>query len=327
MSERTSTALRATLALLATVAMAASIAVLAHLALGSVTGQALDQLVLGEARTTDSPLTGVVFRALETVTVPVMIAVLAIGAVIALVRRRPGLLVLKALLERTDLTDGVDTTANSYPSGHTTLAASVAFALVIVMPRRLRPPVAILGALWVSAAGLGTIASSWHRPSDVLGALFVAAGWCFALLGLDALIARAEPGAPLVGRSDLVAIVLLLLVSVPAVIFALYSLADIAALFGTRDLEDITATTSADTAQDAHRAVMLLVAGTMGNLTAMALTLRPADVSGVRDVQRDQEHDGEAGRGIDGLSGRDPAGSPAPPGAKSRTLPGDDRVP
>jgi membrane-associated phospholipid phosphatase len=298
--------------------------------------------VLGEARTTDSPLTGVVFRALETVTVPVMIAVLAIGAVIALVRRRPGLLVhmavlvgganvttqvLKALLERTDLTDGVDTTANSYPSGHTTLAASVAFALVIVMPRRLRPPVAILGALWVSAAGLGTIASSWHRPSDVLGALFVAAGWCFALLGLDALIARAEPGAPLVGRSDLVAIVLLLLVSVPAVIFALYSLADIAALFGTRDLEDITATTSADTAQDAHRAVMLLVAGTMGNLTAMALTLRPADVSGVRDVQRDQEHDGEAGRGIDGLSGRDPAGSPAPPGAKSRTLPGDDRVP
>jgi membrane-associated phospholipid phosphatase len=80
---------------------------------------------------------------------------------------------------------------NSFPSGHTTAAASIWVALLVVAPARLRPLAAVTGAALTGAVGLSVVVLEWHYPSDVLGGLFVAAGWGFAAL---AALRLAAPG-------------------------------------------------------------------------------------------------------------------------------------
>ncbi|MEJ5946724.1 phosphatase PAP2 family protein [Pseudokineococcus basanitobsidens] len=78
------------------------------------------------------------------------------------------------VLQRPDLGLG---SANSLPSGHTTVAATLAVALVLVVPVAVRGPVALLGAAYTAATGVSTLVAGWHRPSDVAAALLVTAGW------------------------------------------------------------------------------------------------------------------------------------------------------
>lgn len=80
---------------------------------------------------------------------------------------------------------------NSFPSGHTTAAASIAVALLVAAPARLRPLAALLGAALTGVVGLSVVVLEWHYPSDVIGGLLVAAGWGFAAL---AALRLAEPG-------------------------------------------------------------------------------------------------------------------------------------
>ena len=70
----------------------------------------------------------------------------------------------------------------AFPSGHTTAATSIAVAFALVVPRRLQPAAAVLGAGLVFAVGCSVIVLNWHYPSDVLGGILVAAGWGFAAL-------------------------------------------------------------------------------------------------------------------------------------------------
>lgn len=77
---------------------------------------------------------------------------------------------------------------NSLPSGHTTAAASAAVAGLLVVPRLLRPVIAVLGALVATVFGYSTIVGQWHRPADVVAAVFVVLAW--ALLALA--VARAR---------------------------------------------------------------------------------------------------------------------------------------
>lgn len=84
---------------------------------------------------------------------------------------------------------------NSFPSGHTTAAASIAVALLIVAPPRLRALAAVLGAALTLAVGTAVVMLEWHYPSDVLGGLFVAAGWGFAALAALRLAVPAERSA------------------------------------------------------------------------------------------------------------------------------------
>jgi membrane-associated phospholipid phosphatase len=72
--------------------------------------------------------------------------------------------------------------STAFPSGHTTAAASIAIAFVLVAPPRLRGLVALLGAGFVAAVGCSVVVLDWHFPSDVAGGLLVAAGWGFAVL-------------------------------------------------------------------------------------------------------------------------------------------------
>jgi len=72
--------------------------------------------------------------------------------------------------------------ANSFPSGHTTAAASIAVALLFVVPARHRLKAAASGLLLTAAVGLSVVILGWHYPSDVLGGLLVVATWGFAVL-------------------------------------------------------------------------------------------------------------------------------------------------
>lgn len=66
---------------------------------------------------------------------------------------------------------------NSAPSGHTTLAAAAGAAIFLAAPRSLRPAVAVLGSLATCLTGMATMINNWHRPGDVVSAIFVTAFW------------------------------------------------------------------------------------------------------------------------------------------------------
>jgi len=71
---------------------------------------------------------------------------------------------------------------NSFPSGHTTAAASIAVALLLVAPAAHRFAAAVLGAGITAAVGFSVVILGWHYPSDVLGGLLVVGTWAFAAL-------------------------------------------------------------------------------------------------------------------------------------------------
>jgi membrane-associated phospholipid phosphatase len=76
--------------------------------------------------------------------------------------------------------------AAAWPSGHTTAIVSLLVALLIVLPPRLRPPVAVLGGAFAAAVLGSIVLLGYHYPSDVLGGVLVASAWAapaFALSG------------------------------------------------------------------------------------------------------------------------------------------------
>jgi membrane-associated phospholipid phosphatase len=71
---------------------------------------------------------------------------------------------------------------DSFPSGHTTAAASIAVALLLVVPAAHRLAAAVAGAALTAMVGLSVVILGWHYPSDVLGGLLVVGTWGFAAL-------------------------------------------------------------------------------------------------------------------------------------------------
>ena len=141
---------------------------------------------------------------LAVVSIRFVVVVLVVACLFALYRKRFVLTVQLALLvgganvttqllksgvSRTDLGLG-DSLLNSWPSGHTTVAASVSMALTLAVPRRLRPPVIVLGVIYTTATGVGTMIGGWHRASDVVGAVLVVLAWAGLVTALDG---RLEP--------------------------------------------------------------------------------------------------------------------------------------
>ncbi len=72
--------------------------------------------------------------------------------------------------------------ANSFPSGHTTAAMTMALAFVLVVPRSWRLTAILVGGCLVFAVGCSLVVLNDHYPSDVLGGVLVASGWCFAVV-------------------------------------------------------------------------------------------------------------------------------------------------
>ncbi|MGW0504354.1 phosphatase PAP2 family protein [Micromonospora sp. NPDC003241] len=202
------------LVVLALIQVAAFIAVW-RLALYTGLGQWIDTVALTGNRIGRDHIQEPVDHILNAMSVVSLLAVTITIGFIALIRGRIALAVaataliaganvttqlLKYGLARPDY--GIDPerafVGNSLPSGHTTVAASVAVALVLVLPPRVRALGAVIGATYAAAAGVATLSAGWHRPSDAVAAYLVVGVWA-ALAGLLLLVtqreqAEVEPG-------------------------------------------------------------------------------------------------------------------------------------
>ncbi len=69
----------------------------------------------------------------------------------------------------------------SFPSGHTTVAFSLAIGALLAAPQRFRALVAVMGALYTTGIGVGVVATAHHRPSDPIGAVLVVTAWGAAI--------------------------------------------------------------------------------------------------------------------------------------------------
>lgn len=161
------------------------------IAVRTAQGQAVENSALRGGDIVFGRATAVAADALATSTpVFIVIGALVVGA-IALIRRTPSLAVaaIGSMVLTTASTQVlknwvftrprlVETTdayiSGSFPSGHTAAVVAVVFALAMVVPARARTAVLVVGGLAVVAVGNLTMAASWHRGSDVLGADLVA---------------------------------------------------------------------------------------------------------------------------------------------------------
>ncbi|WP_246260518.1 phosphatase PAP2 family protein [Cellulomonas taurus] len=204
-------------------------------------GQAVDQASLEGAHIGQGRLWQVAEPVLDVVSVGFIVGAVLFCGAIALIRRRWSLAIAATLVlgganlstqflkkmvwDRPDWGHGPD--FNTLPSGHTTAAASVAVAVLLVVPPRARAWVAVLGAGYAGATGISTLVGQWHRPSDVIAAVLVVLAWGALACLVPAVGSRDQRGTPTaavptvtrrpVGRTaDRVAIVLLLLVALAA---------------------------------------------------------------------------------------------------------------
>jgi membrane-associated phospholipid phosphatase len=220
--------------LLAAAGQVAAVEAVRRVFLSTIRGQLVDTAALDGNTIGRRHIDWLVDTVLGAVTVlSVVVAVLAIGF-IALLRGRvllagaAALLVvgsnlttqlLKQLVVRPDL--GVDleraVAGNSLPSGHATVAGSVAVALVLVLPPSVRGLAAVLGAGYAAVAGGATLSADWHRPSDSVTALLIVGVWA-ALAGLLLAVRRPAPGAA--GPPHRRALAILLLVGLGALVVA-----------------------------------------------------------------------------------------------------------
>ena len=146
-------------------------------------GSALDESAVDGASYGAGTLWQVAEPVLDVVSIGFIIAAIAATTLVAVIRRRWTLAFQAAVLVgganiTTQLLKHLvlqrpDGALNTLPSGHTTVAASVSVALLLVVPRSARPAVALLGAVYTGATGISTMIGQWHRPSDVIAAVLV----------------------------------------------------------------------------------------------------------------------------------------------------------
>lgn len=186
----------ASLSLLAVLATAAAFALAVH----TSTGQRLDDAARGDVSLSAAPRAyAATERLLETISVS-SLALFGLGIMgVALVRGRPALAVgagvavlganlttqaMKARFDRPDLVDGGRATDGAFPSGHVTVAMSLALALVLVVPPAARWTAALAGCLYAAGVGIAVIALDWHRPSEAVGAYLMATAWTAAVAAI-----------------------------------------------------------------------------------------------------------------------------------------------
>jgi membrane-associated phospholipid phosphatase len=157
---------------------------------GTSLGQAVDTAAMHGADVHHPRVVEMLNRALNGTTLVSLILVCVAAAAIGVIRRRLDVAVgaavlvaganltsqlLKTHLHRADLDNFP--APNSFPSGHTTAAASVAFALVIALPHAVRGIVALIGSAYVTVIAVATVWAEWHRPSDTVAGLLIVLAW------------------------------------------------------------------------------------------------------------------------------------------------------
>jgi membrane-associated phospholipid phosphatase len=178
-------------------------------ALRTRAGQVLDERAFDGARLGQRSIAPVTLTLLDSLPVLAVVIAFLVAVVVTAVRRNwvsffvamvaaalanLATQVLKDfVLDRPDF--GVHGYAyNSFPSGHTTLAASAALVFFLAVSPNLRPMAAAVGAVFTIITGVSTLANQWHRPSDVMAALLVVAFFgCIAGAVLTGLRPHLDP--------------------------------------------------------------------------------------------------------------------------------------
>jgi membrane-associated phospholipid phosphatase len=184
------------LALVAILAAAATV-VIYVVTIATRTGQLVGALMLG-GRPADPAASSEAEAMLSAVTIPTLLLVSLVAALIAAAQGRPRLgvvaflavaganvttqLLKEVVIERADLLGGMFyPLPNSFPSGHTTAVASLAVASVLVAPPVVRLPVSVATTVIAIVFGIATIEAGWHRMADAVGGFCIAVAWGGAL--------------------------------------------------------------------------------------------------------------------------------------------------
>ncbi|MEU4563174.1 phosphatase PAP2 family protein [Actinoplanes sp. NPDC023936] len=183
-----------------------------HVFVRTISGQLLDTAAMLGTDVQHPRLAGLLSNALDATNMRSVAVACVIVAAIGALRRRIDLAiaaailvlganvttqVLKGRLHRPAF-DGLQW-ENSLPSGHTTAAAAMAFALVLVLPEAVRGTAALAGAGFTGAIAIGTVWARWHRPSDTVAAILVVLAWgALVIFGIRVLrwSRRTAPGRP-----------------------------------------------------------------------------------------------------------------------------------
>lgn len=182
--------LRATILLVSAMILAFIFVAIAYYFVMTQAGQSLDQRAFNGAFLGQRTVAPVALTLLDALPITGVAVAVVLAVLVTIVRRNWWVLVVALVtaglaniatqaikhvfLVRPDL--GVPGYGgNSFPSGHTTLAASAVLIVFLVSSQRMRPLIASLGALFTASIGVSTLANQWHRPSDVVAALLLVA--------------------------------------------------------------------------------------------------------------------------------------------------------
>ena len=201
---------------LLTVCCVAAVVALYVIAVRTEVGQRLDERALQTRSVVDGEPREVARNVLETISVSSLAVAGGALVFIGLVRGRVflavsvGVAILGAnvttevlklhVLERPYLVVGAGRLWNTFPSGHSTVAMSLAVGAVLVAPHRLRGTVALAGVAYAAAVAGATVVTGWHRPSDTIGGGLVAVGWGAAVAAV--LVATRGTGRDLPGSNS-----------------------------------------------------------------------------------------------------------------------------
>ncbi len=180
-------------------------------------GQRLDDAARGDLSLSTAPRAyAATQRLLDTISVS-SLALFGLGIMgIALLRRSPALALgagvvvlganlttqaIKARFDRPDLVGGGLATEGGFPSGHVTVAMSLAMGLVLVAPASFRWTATLIGCAYATGVGIAVIALDWHRPSDVVGAYLVSVAWTAAVASILVAVDRPAPPDGREGRA------------------------------------------------------------------------------------------------------------------------------
>lgn len=203
--------------LLVLVAMALAVVVVAYLLLVlTARGQRVDNLAFQGRKATDLGVRRALTAVMRSLTFPVVVAGCLAIFVDAARRQiwKTGLLVvlvgvcvgitraLKAVLSRPHLADLAYThPENTFPSGHSAAVMGLILVWIWIASRSGRDPHAVACIFGLIAWTTTMLGSGWHRPSDVIGGLAVAAVVVVTFVALSTRIRSRPPRSTATSRS------------------------------------------------------------------------------------------------------------------------------
>ncbi len=209
----------------------------------------------------------------------------ALALVVALVRKRWWLAVqlagfivvafiasrvLKPVLPRPFLIHVESSTTNSAPSGHVMMAAIASVALLCAVPRVWRAACALIGVLFTLSVGFSVVTMQWHRPIDVVMAMFITGGLVLLMLACTARSGMDRPGKRVPSASVQIVASALIALGVCAYAYATYVIWEISLGLSA---------VAAWTARGADDSATALIVGTVCVVFGLVLSLRQLTAS------------------------------------------------